>query len=141
MNWTEDFFLELKALSDVSDDDAWNLILECWLAFFRDLRTICSECSSISLSGVGLNSTARKKIVAQYIWTMARSIKMQKEYRLALFRNHPSIATVINYHLFQHRVLITKYDREVGQLQKDINGLNTFKANTMRELKKLADKK
>ena len=33
VNWTEEFFLELKAISDVSDDDAWTLVLECWLAF------------------------------------------------------------------------------------------------------------
>ena len=141
VNWTEDFFLELKAISDVSDDDAWTLVLECWLAFFRDLRMVRSECSSISLNGVDPMSDERRKIVAQYIWTMARSIKIQQDYREALFRNHPSIATVINYHLFQHRVPLTKYERELGKLESDVKAMVVWKANTTRDIKTLQAKK
>ena len=141
VNWTEDFFLELKAISDVSDDDAWTLVLECWLAFFRDLRMVRSECSSISLNGVDPMSDERRKIVAQYIWTMARSIKIQQDYREALFRNHPSIATVINYHLFQHRVPLTKYERELGKLESDLKAMVVWKANTTRDIKTLQAKK
>ena len=63
LNWTEEYFLEPKAISDVSDDDVWTLILDCWLAFLCDLRAVRSDCSSISLRGVDGMSDERRKII------------------------------------------------------------------------------
>jgi len=99
-----------------------------------------SECSSISIVGVDPNLVERKHIVAQYIWTMAKSIKVQETYQDALFRNHPSIATVINYHLFQHRVPDSKFDKQMDKVA-DMKSINVWKGQITRDIKHLQLKK
>ena len=86
-------------------------------------------------------SNEQRETVAQYIWTMARSIKIQQDYREALFRNHPSIATVINYHLFQYRVPISKYNRELGKLESDIRAIVVWKGKHHMGYQYIASKK
>ena len=67
VNWIEELFSELEAISYVDPKEAWALVLELWLAFLNDLRMVRSECLSILLAGADPNSTERKNIVAQYI--------------------------------------------------------------------------
>lgn len=100
VNWTEDFFHKLQAMKACTDSEAWQLILECWLAFFIDLRCIRMQCASISLAGLEKDSVHRKEVVVRYIWTMGHAILLQNKYREKQFCNHPKIATVNNYHLF-----------------------------------------
>ena len=88
INWTKDFYHKLQSMSACSEEEAWQLILECWLAFFIDLRSIRMECASISLAGLEPDSTCRKEVVARFIWTMGRTIKLQDEYHEKQFRNH-----------------------------------------------------
>jgi len=92
-----------------------------------------SECSSISIVGVDLNLVERK-------WTMAKSIKVKETYQDALFRNHPSIATVINYHLFQHRVPDSKFDKQMDKVA-DMKSINVWKGQITRDIKHLQLKK
>jgi hypothetical protein len=57
INWTENFYFELQAITDVSESEAWNLILECWLAFFIDLlHAICISGSLLTLAGLDVSS-------------------------------------------------------------------------------------
>ena len=38
VNWSESFFLEIVALSEVTEEEAWwTFVLECWGAFFGAL--------------------------------------------------------------------------------------------------------
>ena len=141
VNWTEDFFHELQSMSACSEEEAWQLILECWLAFFIDLRSIRMECASISLAGLEPNSTRRKEVVARFIWTMGRTIKLQDEYREKQFRNHPTIASVINYHLFQHRVPTSTFKTSMNKVTDDIKSLHTWKGQVNRDIKALQAKK
>lgn len=70
VNWTEDFFHELQSMSACSEDEGWQLILECWLTLFIDLRNIQMNCASISLAGLEMGSTRQKEAVARFVWTM-----------------------------------------------------------------------
>ena len=141
VNWTESFYNELTAMEACTDNEAWRLVLECWLAFFVDLRSIRMECASVSMAGMELNSNKRKHVVARYIWIMGRAIKVQEEYRERQFRNHPTISTVLNYHLFQHRVPTSTFNNTTTQLKEEIKTFYTWKSQVNRDIKVLQAKK
>ena len=136
VNWTESFFMELQAMSAVGEDEAWQLILKCWLAFFVDLRKIRMQCSSLNIGGLESSDQRRVDLVGKYIFTMGLTIQRQNEYREKAFRNHPTISTVINFYLFQHRVPSSIYEKQVKMLKEDIKQLNTWKTQAVRDIKK-----
>ena len=141
VNWTETFYQELLGNSQVTEKEAWSLILHCWMAFFSDLRQIRMACANLSPGRHEVGSEGRTRIVARYVWTMGRAIVLQNEYCAKQFRNHPSISTVINYHLFQHRVPMSLYKSTMGKLESEVKTINAWKAQMGRdfkEVKKLA---
>jgi hypothetical protein len=140
VNWTENFFHELQAMACVSEEEAWSLILDCWMTFFIDLRKIRMECSSLSLAGLEADSDQRKEIVARYIWTMGRAIKLQDEFREKQFRNHPSISTVINFYLFSHKVSQASHDAQMVKVSDELKGIQGWRSSTTRDLNKLLKK-
>ena len=137
VTWTESFYQELLGTSQVAEKEAWSLILHCWMAFFSDLRQIRMACANLSPGRHEIGSEGRTRIVARYIWTMGRAIVLQDEYCDKQFRNHPTIATVINYHLFQHRVPMTLYKSMMGKLESEVKGINAWKAQLGRDMKDL----
>ena len=137
VNWTETFFQELLGNSQVTEKEAWSLILHCWMAFFSDLRQIRMACANLSPGRHEVGSEGRTRIVARYVWTMGRAIVLQNEYCSKQFRNHPSIATVINYHLFQHRVPMSLYKSMMGKLEGEVKAINAWKAQMGREFKEV----
>ena len=137
VTWTESFYQELLGTSQVAEKEAWSLILHCWMAFFSDLRQIRMACANLSPGRHEVGSEGRTRIVARYIWTMGRAIVLQDEYCDKQFRNHPTIATVINYHLFQHRVPMTLYKSMMGKLESEVKGINAWKAQLGRDMKDL----
>ena len=52
------------------------------------------------------------------------------------FRNHTTIASVINYHLFKHRAPLSM----ISTLDKSIKDLLVFKTQSIRDIKKLEQK-
>jgi hypothetical protein len=140
INWTENFFNELIAMKSVSDTEAWNLILECWMAFFIELRKVRMECSSLSLAGLDVTSVRRKEIVSHYIWTMGKAIKLQNDFRDKQFRNHPSISAVINYYLFQHKVSLSTYNTTIDKIKDDVKHLNSWRTTATRDITKCLNK-
>ena len=137
VNWTETFYQELLGTSQATEKEAWMLILHCWMAFFTDLRQIRMSCANLSPGRHEVGTAGRTRIVARYIWTMGRAIALQNEYCDKQFRNHPSIATVINYHLFQHRVPMTLYKTTIGKMDSEVKGINAWKAQIGREIKEI----
>jgi hypothetical protein len=136
MSWTEDFYQELIGTSAVEPKEAWSLILQCWMGFFEDIRDIRREVASIKASGLDPGSTERKELVGHYLWTTGRVIKLQEEYCSKNFRNHPTIAGVINYHLFEHRLPTSVHELHVKRYERFEKEINNFKAETTRKLKK-----
>jgi hypothetical protein len=140
VNWTENFYFELQAITDVSEGEAWNLILECWLAFFIDLRAIRMSCSSLTLAGLDVSSARRGEIVARYIWTMGRAINLQNEYRNKQFRNHPTISSVITIYLFQHKVPVTTYTTNMNKIRDELKSINSWRSTATRDINKALNK-
>jgi hypothetical protein len=140
VSWTEDFYAELTGTSEVEPKEAWELILQCWLGFFNDLRDVRRDCSSISATGLEVGSNARKEVVGRYIWTMGKAIQVQDEYLAKDFRNHPTISGVINYHLFLHRTPSTAFRKLAKKHEETLHSLNDFKGKAERRLKKLEDR-
>jgi hypothetical protein len=136
MVWTEDFYQELIGTSAVEPKEAWNLILQCWMGFFEDIRDIRRDVASLKASGLEVGSIERKELVGQYVWTTGRVIKLQDEYCNKNFRNHPTIAGVINYHLFEYRLPTSVHDSHVKRYERFEKEVNNFKAETTRRLKK-----
>jgi hypothetical protein len=127
-------------MKSVSDTEAWNLILECWMAFFIELRKVRMECSSLSLAGLDVTSVRRKEIVSHYIWTMGKAIKLQNEFRDKQFRNHPSISAVINYYLFQHKVSLSSYNTSIDKIKEDLKHLSSWRTTATRDISKCLNK-
>jgi len=135
-NWTEIFYSELTSISNVTDEQAWELVLRAWMTFFIDLRKIRSECASLSGGGMDLHSEKRIKVVSQYIWTMGKAIMMQEQYRI-----HPSISTVINYFLFENMTTYSIFTQQIKSVQDDLTSLKTWKGQATRTLSSLQNKK
>ena len=140
-NWTENFYSELTSISNISDEQAWELILRAWMTFFIDLRKIRSECASLSGGGMELHSEKRIKVVAQYIWTMGKAIMLQEEYLDKSFRDHPSISTVINYFLFENMTTYSIFNEQMKTVQEDLSALKTWKGQATRTMSNLQNKK
>ena len=134
--WTEKFYKEICATSKVEAKDAWYCLLECWMGFFHDLRRVRVDCASVSPAGLAPGSAARKGVVARYIYTMGKAIQIQNAYIEKGFRNHTTIASVINYHLFKHRAPLSMFT----SLDKSIKDLHTWKSQIARDVKKLEAK-
>ena len=134
VTWTESFFYELQSMASVEEDEAWTLILKCWLAFFIELRKIRMQCSAIPVSGH--DNSRRVEMVGKYVYVMGLAIQKQNEFRDKSFRNHPTISTVINYYLFEHRVSTAVHNKNVKSLKSDITALNTWKATAVRDIKR-----
>jgi hypothetical protein len=133
VTWTESFYLEIKDMSDVTEKEAWALILQCWGAFFGELRKIRSVAAGQNRIQSARNVSARTQRAAFNIYTMGRAIKKQREFIAAGFKNHSVIATVINYHLFQHRVPSSTFDAHTKMM-------NAWKTEITRNVKKLQDR-
>ena len=122
-NWTESFYQELQTVSRAGDKDAWDLVLKCWMAFFSELRRVRCECSGLSGGGMTIGSPERIEVVGQYIWTMGKAIKIQNEFRDRHFKEHPAVATVVNYYLFEHMMPKSISDSQHDDLKKEIKAL------------------
>ena len=135
--WTESFHVELCGLTQgVTSDEAWTLICHCWLAMFLDFRRVRAHCGSNSVAGLDADSPVRKERVARYIWAMGQCIQIQNEYVEKGFRGHPTISSVINYHLYKYRVPTSVHQASVTQFTKQISELNTSKGQLVRRLDK-----
>jgi hypothetical protein len=102
----------------------------------RFLRKIRMDCSSLSLAGLDVSSTRRKEIVAKYIWTMGRAIALQNEYREKQFRNHPTISSVINFYLFQHKVPLSSFNLVISKLKDELKSLASWRSTATRDISK-----
>jgi len=128
VSWAESFYIEIKEISDVTEKEAWALILQCWGAFFGELRQIRGVAAGQNCIQSGRSVSIRAQKSAFNIYIMGRAIKLQREFVAADFKYHPTIATVINYHLFQYRVPTTTYDAYT-------KAMNVWKTQIARDVK------
>lgn len=79
-------------------------------------------------------------MVARYIWTMGKAIHIHNQYVDADFNNHPTIARVINYHMFHNKIPKQAYLKEMKEVEKKLQDLFSWKGNVVRQLTKLENK-
>mmetsp|Transcript_6937 Transcript_6937/g.10101 ORF Transcript_6937/g.10101 Transcript_6937/m.10101 type:complete len:432 (-) Transcript_6937:2302-3597(-) len=103
-NWIDTFFHELVNLSGVTKEEAWQLIAACIKKFFEDFRTVRSPAANASLDKDASNKCSK------YLWAVLQVHDIMKEYREKRFRGHPSIAPVVNFHVFQTSVTKVAFD-------------------------------
>ena len=131
----------VDCVDQVKPEEAWELVLNCWMAFFNDLRDVRVACAGLSLGQTDIDSTKRKEVVARYVWTMGKAIAVQNQYIEHEFKNHPTIARVINYHIFHHKVPMAAYKSAVDSFEQKFRDLFTWKGQITRSVTKLENKK
>ena len=144
--WTEKFYQEMANATAVEPEEAWELVLHCWMAFFDDLREVRVACSGLSIGQTEPNTPERQEVVARYIWTIGKAIGVQNAYIDSQFKNHPSIARVtsiarvINYHIFHHKVPMSAFTKTTEEVKSSLKDLHSWKGNVNRQLNKLEAK-
>lgn len=79
-NWSESFFLEIVALPEVTEAEAWTLVLECWGTFFEVLcRAQAATTNNLPLHAK-IEKAARTKRTALFIYTMGRPFQVHKKF-------------------------------------------------------------
>jgi len=68
-----------------------------------------------------------------YLWAMVQSHRITQDFISHRWREHPSIAGVINYHLFRFMVPLSTYNK----LKEEVAVLKKNEVNRQSELSKL----
>ena len=136
LNWTEEFYDKMKSFGGVEADEAWKLVVRCWFAFFKDIRKVRGKAGGYDATGLDATSPARIKVVTKYIWALGSAMQVQQQFLDYEFEDHPSFARVVNHHLFEHRLPISKFNEEMKPVKDKLNGLVQFKASARRDLDK-----
>ena len=132
-NWIDTFFHELVNLSGVTKEEAWQLISACIKKMFEDFRTVRSPAANASSDKV---ESAK---CAKYLWAVLQVHDIMREYREKRFRGHPSIAPVVNFHVFQTRVTKVAFDElnaRLVSLANKFSGLDSLQGRVAKLEKK-----
>jgi hypothetical protein len=126
--WMTSFYLELLKTSHVPSDEAWHLVAACVHQFFvviREYRAPASKANTITDASLKTST---------YLWALIQVHRTMKEIRDAQFRGHPSVAPIINLHVFKTRVTATAFakvgdsikalTKQVGDQQKFLDKLH-----------------
>lgn len=140
VTWSEAFYIQLMGMSEVTEKEAWELILECWAAFFDDLTDVRGKAGARGVTGLERHCDERKQVVSNVIWCLGQSIMVQNSYREKGFQKHPSIANVINYHLFTNRVPTSVFEKKHSETIAKIDSINTWKGKANRDIITLKNK-
>ena len=57
------------------------------------------------------------------------------------FKNHPSVARVINYHIFHNKVPMSAFHKEINSIQSSLKDFGSWKGSINRQIAKLENKK
>ncbi len=103
--WMTSFYLELLKTSQVPPDEAWHLVAACVHQFFVVIREFRAPASKANvISDPALKTTT-------YLWAMIQVHRVMKDIRDSQFRGHPSVAPIINLHVFKTRVTTTAFHK------------------------------
>ena len=130
----------MASVNGIEKAEAWELVLHCWMTFFKDLCEVRVSCSGLSIGQTEIGSPERKEVVARYIWTMGKAISVQNKYIEAQFKNHPSVARVINYHIFHNKVPTSAFDKAIDDIKTSLKDFGSWKGAINRQISKLENK-
>jgi hypothetical protein len=121
--WMTSFYLELLKTSQVPPDEAWHLVASCVHQFsvvICKFRAPASKANTISDTIVKTTT---------YLWSISQVHCTMKEIRDTQFRGHPSVAPIINLHVFKTRITasaFTKVGETIKLLTKQISDQQKF---------------
>ena len=58
----------------------------------------------------------------------------------AQFKNHPSIAWVINYHIFHNKIPMSAFEAHIGDYKSTMKDWGSWKGSINRQISKLESK-
>ena len=127
LTWMESFFQELKAGGQSDASEAWFLVCSCIRGYFKELRKVRAPAQ------VASNMSSVTDRAGTYLWAMVQSHRITQDFISHRWREHPSIAGVINYHLFRFMVPLSTYNK----LKEEVVVLKKNEVNRQSELSKL----
>ena len=115
--WITNFYTELRTASSAGDAECWRLTSHAVRTVFRDLAEVRSVAKRLG----GVLTPVQK--ASYYVWATLQAHRIMDEYLARDFKNHPSIAPMLNQHLFECRVPLTVFQslqREHSQLKTQL---------------------
>jgi hypothetical protein len=106
------FNRELSTRDGVLPSEAWMLVATIIRQIFRDLqkvRAIAQEAGSY---------TDPHRKAGTFLGATLQAHRVMQEYLSASFRSHPSVAPVLNMHLFAHRATLSSFRKSLERLGK-----------------------
>lgn len=122
-SWVDAFYLELISTADASPEEAWELLSACVKKIFEELRRPRASAANAASERDGPSKCAK------YLWAIIQAHQVMKSFTDQRFRNHPSIAPVINVHVFKTRVTKALFDKLAARmkvLETKANQLDSF---------------
>jgi hypothetical protein len=93
------FYGELtNAENQTSGSEAWSLVCSIVRRMLDDIVVHRGQAGFVDFKN------AEKQVTTEYLWASLYSHVVMAEYNTHEFRHHASIAPIINYHLYHHRV-------------------------------------
>jgi hypothetical protein len=93
-----DFYGELtNDENKTSGKEAWSMVCSIVQRMFEDIAVHRCHASFVDFKNDNKGTT-------EYLWASLQAHRVMAECTAHEFRHHPSIAPIINYHLYRHRV-------------------------------------
>ena len=106
----------MKASGQSDASEVWFLFYSCIRGYFKELRKVRAP------APVASNMSSVTDRAGTYLWAMVQAHRITQEFISHRWREHPSIAGVVNYHLFCFTVPLSvrnKLKEEVSLLKKN----------------------
>ena len=130
LSWVKSFYLELQAGDQSCIQDAWLLVCSCGQCYFKELGKVRAPAQTASNQKEDFDKDE------SYLQAMAQAHRVSAEFIQHRWREHPSIAGVINYHLFQFMVPILAHKK----LQDEMVALKKIMVATQSEVSKISSR-
>ena len=104
INWMESFYQELRYAGQSSAKNTWLLVFSCVRGYFAELKKVRATAFEV-FSHAGDDYM----VAGVYLWTTFQSHRVSGEFISQNWREHASIAGIINYHIFSFTVPLSAH--------------------------------
>ena len=127
LTWMEPFFQDLHTTNQSDASEAWFIVCSCIRGYFKELRKVRSPTQVVS------NMISLTDRAGTYLWSMAQSHRITKDFISYRWHEHPSIASVLNYHLFPFMAPLSTHNK----LKEEVTILKRPEISRQSEISKL----
>jgi hypothetical protein len=108
------FYTELMTQYSTAEDESFNLLGRMVRRVFIDIHEVRCLARYVNYGNIKSSDDA-----TTIVWAALKAHMVQQAYKEARFREHPSVSPVVLFHLYEHRVAKSVFDKAVGKLQTD----------------------